>query len=88
MVFSIQCMKVYPYANRWVVKADYEHEGVTYKRKSFSIKGDGLAELLGIPSSNGGTRAEGNRARHTEVDGINPGFREPGARHSRANCTW
>jgi hypothetical protein len=39
------------YANRWVVKADYEHEGVKYKRKSFSIKGDGLAELLGIPST-------------------------------------
>jgi hypothetical protein len=30
--------KVYPYANRWVVTADYEHEGVKYKRKSFSIK--------------------------------------------------
>ena len=43
--------KVYPYANRWVVKADYEHEGVKYKRKSFSITGDGLAELLGIPST-------------------------------------
>jgi hypothetical protein len=43
--------KVYPYANRLIVTADYEHEGVTYKRKSFSIKGDGLAELLGIPST-------------------------------------
>ena len=43
--------KVYPYASRWVVTADYEHEGVEYKRKSFSITGDGLAELLGIPST-------------------------------------
>ena len=43
--------KVYPYASQWVVKADYEHEGVTYKHKAFGIKGDGLAELLGIPST-------------------------------------
>jgi hypothetical protein len=34
----------------------YEHEGVKYKRKSFSIKGDGLAELLEIPSKEEGER--------------------------------
>ena len=39
---------VYPYKKRFVVKGDFEHEGIAYERKTISLTGNHLQELLGI----------------------------------------
>ena len=42
--------EVYPYKKpaRFVVKGDFEHEGVAYERKTISLTGNHLQELLAI----------------------------------------
>jgi hypothetical protein len=51
MITFLKPPKVYSYERQWIVKGEYKHEGIEYKRKSASIKGDELDSLLALPSA-------------------------------------